>query len=123
MDKRAEKYWDIQTGSIYSVVGVTVLGFLIVSSTSNIASADTFGNGDNTFEIEFITIGDPQNASDTTGNPATAGAVDYTYRIGRCEISQGMIEKDNQESGLGITFFDLTDCGGDAPNKSVTEIN
>ena len=37
--------------------------------------ADTFGTGDNAFEIDFVTIGDPGNAADTTGDPNPAGAV------------------------------------------------
>ena len=36
------------------------------------ACADTFGTTPNTFDIEFVTIGDPNNAPDTTGTPNPA---------------------------------------------------
>ena len=36
--------------------------------------ADTFGSGANMFEIEFVTIGNPGNADDTTGDPNSAPA-------------------------------------------------
>jgi formylglycine-generating enzyme required for sulfatase activity len=70
---------------------------------SDRAGADTFGSGANTFDIEFVTIGNPGNAADTTGNPIPAGKVDYTYRVGKFEISEQMIEKANGLGGLGIT--------------------
>jgi hypothetical protein len=41
------------------------------------AAADTFGSGANTFDIEFVTIGNPGSAADTTGNPNPAGSVLY----------------------------------------------
>jgi formylglycine-generating enzyme len=65
--------------------------------------ADTFGNGANTFDIEFVTIGDLGNATDTTGNPNPVGSVPYAYRIGKFEISELMIDKANLLGGLGIT--------------------
>jgi hypothetical protein len=55
--------------------------------------ADTFGSGANTFDIEFVTIGNPGNPADTTGSPNPAGKVDYVYRIGTYEISRDMITK------------------------------
>lgn len=51
---------------------------------SGVSSADTFGTGDNQFEVEFVTIGNAGNSPD----PSTGyGAVDYAYRIGTYEIS------------------------------------
>jgi len=67
------------------------------------AQADPFGSGANTFDIDFVTIGNPGNADDTTGSPNPAGKVDYTYRIGQFEISEDMIDKANAEGSLGIT--------------------
>jgi hypothetical protein len=64
-------------------------------------NADTFGSGANTFQIDFVTIGDPGNPPDANPNPA--GAVPYEYRIGRYEISEQMIDKANVEGALGIT--------------------
>jgi hypothetical protein len=49
---------------------------------------DTFGSGANTFDIEFVTIGNPGNPGDSTVYPNSAGSVPYTYRIGKYEISE-----------------------------------
>ena len=35
--------------------------------------ADTFGSGANTFNIDFVHIGNPGNPADTTGSPNPAG--------------------------------------------------
>jgi hypothetical protein len=82
-------------------------GLLIVLVTLSIldqsAAADTFGSGANTFDIEFVSIGNPGNAADTTGSPNPAGSVAYSYRMGKFEISEQMIDKANAEGGLGIT--------------------
>lgn len=67
------------------------------------ARADTFGIGANQFDIDFVTIGNPGNADDTTGSPNPAGKVDSTYRIGQFEISEDMIDKANADAGLGLT--------------------
>jgi hypothetical protein len=67
------------------------------------ACADTFGSGANTFDIEFVGIGNPGNTADTTGNPNPAGSVPYSYRMGKFEISEQMIDKANALGGLGIT--------------------
>ena len=56
------------------------LAIVTLTSVSNPVHADTFGTGDDTFEIEFVTIGNPGNSPDTTGDPNPAGAVDYVYR-------------------------------------------
>jgi hypothetical protein len=86
------------------------------------ASADTFGTGLNSFDIEFVNIGDPGNAADTASDPNPpapnpAGSVDYAYRMGKFEISEDMIDKANAEGGLGITKDTL---GVDKPATSVT---
>jgi formylglycine-generating enzyme required for sulfatase activity len=79
--------------------------------------ADTFGSGANSFEIEFVTIGNPGNPPDTTDRPVTDGAVPYIYRIGKYEISEQMIDKANTLGGLGIT----TDTRG--PEKPATSVS
>jgi formylglycine-generating enzyme required for sulfatase activity len=81
------------------------------------ALADIFGNGANTFEVEFVTIGDPGNVADTAGDPNPAGSVPYVYRIGKYEISEEMIDKANALGGLGIT----KDTRG--PNKPATRVS
>ena len=67
------------------------------------AHADTFGSGDDPFDIDFVTIGNPGNADDITGKPNPAGKVEYAYRIGKFEISKDMIDEAYTEGGLGIT--------------------
>jgi formylglycine-generating enzyme len=79
------------------------------------ARADTFGSGDDSFEIEFVRIGNPGNPPDDDPNPA--GAVDHSYRIGKYEVSEQMIDKANALGGLGITK-DTRDPG--KPATSVT---
>lgn len=81
------------------------------------AQLDSFGSGSNAFEIEFVPIGDPGNVADTDGFPNPAGSVPYTYRIGKYEISEQMIDKANTLGGLGIT----KDTRG--PDKPATSVN
>jgi hypothetical protein len=86
--------------------------------------ADTFGNGRHDFDIEFVTIGHPGNA-DTTAGPYPfyiypehpVGKVDYTYRMGKFEISEGMINAANTLGGLGITH------GNRGANKPATRVS
>ncbi len=63
----------------------------------------TFGSGANQFTIEFVDIGNPGNADDTTGKPNPAGSVPYGYQIAKFEVSEDMINKANAEGGLAIT--------------------
>lgn len=87
--------------------------------------ADTFGSGGNVFDIEFVRIGDPGNAADTTGDPSPphlTGSVAQAYRIGKFEISEQMIDKANAQSladghPLGIT----KDTRG--PDKPATSVD
>ena len=45
-----------------------VSAVLALALPSNV-HADTFGSGANSFNIDFVTIGNPGNANDTTGSP------------------------------------------------------
>ncbi|MFV1969187.1 MAG: formylglycine-generating enzyme family protein [Pirellulaceae bacterium] len=81
------------------------------------AQADTFGNGLNTFDIDFVTIGNPGNAADVTGDPNSAGSVAETFRMGQFEISEDMIDKANTLGGLGITH---TNRGANKPATDVS---
>jgi len=67
------------------------------------AGTVTFGSGGNTFNMEFVTIGNAGNAADTTGDPNPAGAVGYEYGIGKFEVSEDMIAKFNASQSLQIT--------------------
>ena len=78
-----------------------------------LAQADTFGSGANTFDIEFVTIGDPGNPP----GPYSYGSVRYDYRIGKYEISEDMINKANALGNLGITH------GGQGANKPATSVS
>jgi hypothetical protein len=84
--------------------------------------ADTFGSGANSFDIDFVTIGNPGNVADSTGDPNPAGAVSYSYRIGTYEIPEDAVRKANAQSvlegnPLGITL----DTRG--PNKPATSLS
>lgn len=65
--------------------------------------ADSFGSGVDQFDIEFVLIDNPNNLDDTTGAPNPAGNVEYSYRIGKYEISEEMIDKANFLGGLALT--------------------
>jgi hypothetical protein len=94
------------------------VGILFCSSALSLTStlhADTFGSGSNAFDIAFVTIGNPGNPPDANPNPA--GAVAYSYRIGKYEISEQVIDKANALGALGIT---KDARGPDYPATSVT---
>jgi hypothetical protein len=84
--------------------------------------ADQFGSGANSFEIEFVSIGNPGNPADTTGNPNPAGSVPYAYRIGKYEISRDVIQKASAEGSLGLTLVDMTLFGGNGLNRPATGV-
>jgi hypothetical protein len=90
---------------------------LLMLSYVSVTNADTFGNGVNTFEIAFVRIGNPGNPADTTGDPNPAGSVPYTYRIGKYEISEDMIDKANALGSLGITHDNR---GANKPATSIS---
>jgi formylglycine-generating enzyme required for sulfatase activity len=83
-------------------VGVAMFAMSAYVSQSQ-AGIVTFGTGANQFQMEFVTIGDPGNAADTTGAPNPAGAVGYEYGLGKFEVSEEMIEKFNASQSLQIT--------------------
>jgi len=75
--------------------------------------------------MDFVTIGNPGNAADTTGSPNPVGRVDYIYYLGKYEISRSMIEKANPNLGLSfeITQTSLRHFGGDGPDRPATGIS
>jgi formylglycine-generating enzyme required for sulfatase activity len=81
------------------------------------AMGDSFGSGANTFEIEFVDVGQPGNAADVTGAPNPVGSVAYPYRIGKFEISESMIDHANALAALGITH------DGRGANKAATRVS
>jgi len=79
---------------------------LMIAGTAyapSFAGTVTFGSGGNTFNMDFVTIGNAGNAADITGVPSPAGAVGYEYGIGKFEVSEDMIEKFNASQSLEIT--------------------
>ena len=94
------------------------------------AVGDTFGNGDNTFEIEFVTIGDLGNPADPVHGPVahypdqSTGSVDYVYRIGKFEVSRDMVTKANAEGNLAITLDPMDFVlGGPRPEMPATGVS
>ncbi|NOZ40056.1 MAG: formylglycine-generating enzyme family protein [Planctomycetes bacterium] len=85
-------------------------------------AVDTFGTGANTFEIEFVTIGDQDNAADFSGVPQPAGSVAYEYLIGKYEISEQVIQKANAQSLLDGDLLEISvsNRGPDKPATSIT---
>ena len=85
--------------------GLAVLaGISLVSPAfAVVTTTDTFGSGGNAFTMDFVTVGNPGNTADTTGDPNPAGSVAYTYRMGSYEVSEDMITKANAAGSLGIT--------------------
>jgi hypothetical protein len=99
-----------------------VVPLFLIALTSP-ASGDTFGSGANTFNIDFVTIGNPGNAADTSGSPSPAGSVAYTYNIGKFDVSRGMITKANTVASLGITLADMSSFGGNVVNHPATGVS
>ena len=74
--------------------------------------------------MDFVTIGNPGNAADTTGAPNPAGSVAYTYNIGKYEVSRDMITKANAAGGIGISMYDMTTSyGGNGANRPATGVS
>ena len=100
-----------------------ILPLLILSSQIASAQLVTFGTDSNQFSMDFVTIGNPGNAADTTGAPNPVGAVAYTYQIGKYEVSRDMILKATSAGSLGITLQDMTSYGGNGANRPATGVS
>jgi formylglycine-generating enzyme len=101
-----------------AIARIGILALVLGANTfAPSAMADTFGSGANSFQIDFVTIGNPGNPPDTTGRPNPAGSVPYEYHMGKYEVSEHMIDKANAVGALEIT---KTLRG---PNKPATEIS
>ena len=98
-----------------------VLGCLSVNAQT--LTTETFGSGANQFTIDFVTIGNPGNAADTTGSPNPAGSVAYTYNIGKYEVSRDMIDKAIGAGALGIQMFVFSDPDRNTSNKPAAGIS
>jgi formylglycine-generating enzyme required for sulfatase activity len=99
-----------------------------LAALSNISSAQTitenFGSGANAFTMDFVTIGNPNNAADTPGRiPKPTGSVAYIYNLGKYEVSRDQIDKANAAGSLGITMFDMSGFGGNGGNRPATGVS
>lgn len=84
------------------------------------AHADSFGSGANTFDLDFVSIGNAGNAADNT----TYGSVGYNYQMGVNEVSRGMIDKYNAiGGGPALTLNDMTSSGGNGANRPATGVS
>ncbi len=101
---------------------LTLLALGYQSASAQLVT-ESFGTGDNAFTMEFVTIGNPNNAADTTGSPNPAGSVAYTYSLGKYEVSRDMITKANVAGSLGITLQNMTSYGGNGVNRPATGIS
>ena len=102
-------------------LAVALASFGTISPAQTITT-QTFGTGATAFTMEFVTIGNPNNAADTTGSPNPAGSVAYTYSIGKYEVSREQIDKANSAGSLGLTMYDMTGYGGNGGSKPATGI-
>lgn len=95
-------------------------GLALAAILASTCQADTFGSGQNAFEIDFVPVGHPGNVPDDRlgiQSDDPNGAVDYFYQIGKFEISEQMLSKANALGNLGITFVSR---GPDKPATNVT---
>jgi hypothetical protein len=74
------------------ILSLLALGY---QSASAQLVTESFGIGANAFTMDFVTIGNPNNASDGSGTPISAGSVAYIYNLGKYEVSRGQIDKAN----------------------------
>jgi len=93
----------------YLILTVVALSYQSVWAQSLLQ--ESFGSGANQFTMDFVTIGNPGNAADTTGSPNPVGSVAYTYNLGKYEVSRGMINNANTLGNLGITMYDMSGFG------------
>jgi len=102
------------------LVGLLALGY---QSASAQLVTESFGTGGTAFTMDFVTIGNPNNAADTTGSPNPAGSVGYIYNLGKYEVSRDQIDKANSAGRLGITLQDLSSLGGNGVNRPATGVS
>ena len=104
------------------ILGISLLTLGYQTALAQLVT-ESFGSGANAFTMEFVTIGNPNNAADTTGSPNPAGAVSYTYNIGKYEVSRDMINKANTAGVLGITLMNMSSYGGNGVNRPATGVS
>jgi hypothetical protein len=105
---------------VRSIAVVMTTAIVLLSSAAEVAAGMiTFGVGADQFQMEFVTIGNPGNAPDTTGAPNPAGGVAYSYDIGKFEVSEDMITKYNANFGTANSLA-ITQSSSRGANKPAT---
>ena len=113
-----------QRSTCMRVFGVAAGALATVASLAapSVAGVVTFGGSGagQSFQMDFVSIGNPGNAADTTGVPNPAGRVDRTYDINTFEVSRAMITAYNANSGVvGITLQDMSASGSNNGGNGV----
>jgi sulfatase modifying factor 1 len=106
---------------VRSIAVVMTTAIVLLCSAAEVAAGMiTFGVGAQQFQMEFVTIGNPGNLADTDINarPLSAGAVAYSYDIGKFEVSEDMITKYNANFGTANSLAITTSARG--ANKPAT---
>ena len=101
---------------------LTLLALGYQSASAQLVT-ESFGTGGNAFTMDFVTIGNPNNAADTTGAPNPAGSVAYTYNLSKYEVSRDQITKANSAGSLGITMYDMSVYGGNGVDRPATGVS
>jgi hypothetical protein len=86
-----------------------------------------FGTGANQFSIDFVSIGNAGNSSyngiDFVGKSYSAGAVSYSFYLGKFEISRDVMIKASLSGATGYNLADMTSQGGNGLNRPATGIS
>ncbi len=128
---RATQHFTFSLFVVVSIIGCNTSKPTSESAKPTLESAEStsksggvtvsFGSGATQFNMEFVEIGDADNAADTTGAPDPAGAVSYVYNIGKFEVSRDMVTKANTEGDLGIPLSASPEfTSADQPATSVS---
>jgi len=100
-------------------LGLTLAGVLAITIIPS--SADTFGSGPNTFNIDFVNIGNAGNANDTGAGGGSYsspyGGVSYNYRMGVTEVPQDWIAK---ATNLGLSNVTAGAWTGNQPAANIS---
>jgi formylglycine-generating enzyme required for sulfatase activity len=73
------------------------------------------------FNMEFVRIGNAGNVADTTGTPNPAGKVNYEYNIGKFEVSRADVNAYNANPGVvAITTDTILFPGVNKPATGIT---
>ena len=108
---------------LVSLIFTLILCFAFIESAS--VFADSFGNAEQNFTIEFQDVGDPGNQNDSGRPPeiyTERGAVNYFFRIGTFEITRDSVQLVNSLGGTAITMDNMSQKGGNIGTHPATGI-